>query len=114
MLVHLVLADADLHCLHHHFQFIPGLYKLCHICHNRIRGTVAVYILICKKADELYPITGTILIFHGDNQFIFIASLLQYRSDLLGKQFPAFRVIAVIFIRMIVKKSLILRLGIAY
>ena len=30
-LVHLVLADADLHCLHHHFQFIPGLYKLCHI-----------------------------------------------------------------------------------
>ena len=113
MFIHQMPADADLHRFHQHLLLILHMYQFRHIGHNGIGCADAVDIFVCEIAEHLHPVSGSILIFHGYNQFILVFSSFQNGLNLIRKHFPALGIISVIFIGMIVKQCLVLCFRIA-
>ena len=107
MLVHQMPADTDRHGTHKHFQLVPGPDQIRHIRHNRIGYTVPVYVLIRKEAHQLDPIAGSVLVLHGYNGLIPIPVILQYGCDLVGQQFPAFRIIPIELVWVVMEQRFI-------
>ena len=112
MLVHQMAADADFHGLHQHLLLVFRFDQFRHVGHNCVRGTTAIDIFLREIAEQLDPIGGTILIFHGHNQLILIAALRQDFVHFLRQQFPALRVVSIVFVRMVMKQFFIFFFGV--
>ena len=113
MFIHQMPADTDLHGPHQHLLLILHLHQFRYIGHYSIGSANAVYILICKITEQLYPVTGSVLIFHGDYHFILVFPPFQDRLHLSAKKFPSLSIVLIICIRVVVKQFLIPRFRIA-